>query len=96
RGAGALRQDLEQWTTELGRHPNIKVLLIEVPSNPLTGSYRGTWRSIAQGRPGYFWSGDRILRGIIGNNEFTLADRIHLNQAGHQALAEGVHARITR
>lgn len=96
RGAAALRQDLERWTGELDRHPGTSVLMVEVPSNPLTGSYRGTWRSVASGRPGYFWTSDRILRGIIGNRALTLADGIHLNQAGHEVLAEGIHERITR
>lgn len=96
RGAGALRQDLERWAGALDRHSGLKVLLIEVPSNPLTGSYRGTWQSVARNRMNYFWTSDRILRGIFGNRALTLPDGIHLNQAGHEALADGVYERLSR
>lgn len=93
-GREALQRDLEAWAGALQPHRGVQVLLIEVPSNLLTGAYSGTWSSVARGREDFFWMNDRTLRGIFSDRSKTLADGIHLNQAGHNALAAGVHARL--
>lgn len=95
-GRENLHRDLEAWANALGRHPGLRVLMIEVPSNLLTGSYSGTWAAVARGREGFYWMEDRTLRNILGNRSLTLADGIHLNQEGHEALADGVHHRLVR
>jgi lysophospholipase L1-like esterase len=82
-----LRADLERWLVQLSGAGIDRVLLIEVPSGLVGGRFTEAWRGAAGGRAGVVVMPAARVRSLFTSGGKTLPDNIHLNQAGHEALA---------
>ncbi len=96
RGSDAVERGLRRWVETLPS--DVPVLLVAVPGSILgvSDDYKGTWWRVARDYENVHHMDRKALRSIFGNPRYTLPDRIHFSQAGHEYFAELVAERITK
>lgn len=92
-GPERLERSLRAWVDSLQKH-NTPILLIAVPGGVLGDAYSGVWQNAAEGRGNVSVMPRGALRTVFTSAKYTLPDRIHFNQAGHEYFAEKVADRI--
>jgi lysophospholipase L1-like esterase len=93
RGAASLESDLGRLVASLAGG-QAKVLVIAVPGGIIGDEYKNVWSHVVSKHEGVHLMNQKTLRSMFGSPVYTLPDRIHFTQAGHDYFAEQVAARI--
>lgn len=92
-GTLGLKEALQKWVDGLAM-TGADILLVACPGALFSDPYADVWEEVAAQHESVHWMNQKALRSIFGRPQYTIPDKIHFNQQGHEYFAQFVANRL--